>query len=281
MVKSVIGRKALTKTENARVPIVRALGVMLSKLFYQPLVDKEGNPISLRPFWGKLNRNLMENGYSPPWIMTRQECLYFWSSIPNSPEFSGNRPDEYAPKKIGIIKFLHEFWSPPVTREDHILELGCGSGANLYYLYQLGYTNPSGIEINKNFVDEMNKVFPELASQCKVSVGSLESVLPKLATDSVDVILTIAVAMHIHPTSNFLFEEMRRVARKYIMLIEPEVANCSYIFARNYRRLFHKLGSPQLKSMTITNKAFPEVSRDYDGYVARLFSTGKQRGLKY
>ena len=274
-----LGGMALAGAKNALRYIPKAskggLSVILGKLFYQPLVDKDNNPVALRPFWGKLNQKLMENGYAVPWIMTRQQCLDYWSSISNSPEFSGNRPDEYASKPAGIIQFLHEFWTPQVTREDHILELGCSVGANLNYLYELGYTDLSGIEINPNAVDEMHRVFPELASQCKLSIGSLEDLLPKFATDSVDVIFTMAVAIHIHPTSNFLFQEMRRVARKYIVLIEAEVANCSYVFARNYRRLFHKLGSPQLKSVMITKEAFPGVSRDYDGYVARLLCAGK------
>jgi hypothetical protein len=70
---------------------------------------------------------------------------------------------------------------------------------------------------------------------------------------------------------------MVRVARKHICVVELEAGNCSYLFARNYRRVFQKLGCSQLKSTLITRKAFLDTIRDHDGYVARLFRIGKGR----
>ena len=167
---------------------------------------------------------------------------------------------------------MHEFWSPQVKLSDSILELGSGAGADLYHCYELGYKNLLGIEISQDAVDVMKKVFPELAKKYRIFVGSFEDVLPKFDTDSVDVIFTMGVSQHIHPTSNFLFNEMVRVARKYICTIELESGNYSSMFSRNYRRVFQRLGCFQLKSVLITKGAFPGVIRTYDNYVARLFN---------
>ena len=240
----------------------------IGKPFYQPRVDEKGNLVSLRPFFGGINQKLMEKGCTTPWIMTREECWEWYTSTP----YASSSTQQMAQKSGGAVQFLHEFWSPQVAFSDSILELGTGPGTNLYYLHELGYNNLMGIEINQIAIDEMKKVFPDLAKRCKISVGSLEDMLPKFDTDSVDVIFTMAVAQHIHPTSNYLFREMVRVAKKYICTVELEAGNCSYIFSRNYQRVFQRLGCSQFKSALITKEAFPDVSRDCDGYVARLFS---------
>ena len=246
------------------------LGSILSKLFYQSRVDGSGNPIMLKPFFGKINQKLMEKGFTVPWIMTREQCWAYWDSV-----FSDKKGVQvYAKKPPGIIQFLHQFWSPQVQYSDSILELGSAAGANLYYLHGLGYKNLAGIEISQKAVDGMHKAFPDLAAKLPIAIGRLEETLMQFESDSVDVIFTMAVAQHIHPTSNFLFNEMVRVVRKHICTIELEAANCSYLFARNYQRIFERLGCKQVKSVLITKEAYPDVNRDYNGYVARLFSTG-------
>jgi SAM-dependent methyltransferase len=44
----------------------------------------------------------------------------------------------------------------------YILEAGCGSGRVVKYLYDLGYVNVHGIELNKEAVSHINEQFPEL-----------------------------------------------------------------------------------------------------------------------
>jgi SAM-dependent methyltransferase len=231
--------------------------------------------LSPRRFFRNLDQKIIESGYTPPWILTREERLNFWKSITNEEEFAGNRPADYAAKSMGIVDFLHDFWTPWVGPENRILELGCNVGANLNGLFAKGYRNLSGMEINKNAIEAMRRVFPELAKVARISQGSLEELLPQTPSKSVDVIFTMATLIHIHPTSNFIFPEMVRVAKKYIVVIERETANCSYVFARNYRRVFQRLGCPHSKSVMITRGAFPNVSRNYDGYTARMFSVSK------
>ena len=128
---------------------------------------------------------------------------------------------------MGVVEFLHDFWTPQVGPENSILEMGCNVWANLNGLFAKGYHNLSGIEINKNAIEAMRRIFPELAKIARISQGSVEEVLPQTPSKSVDVIFTMATLIHIHPTSNFIFPEMVRVAKKYIVVIEGETANCS------------------------------------------------------
>ena len=250
----------------------KVFGEYMGKLFYQPRVDKYGNPLPLRKLFGRINQFLMENGYSPPWILTKQECYEFWSSTTDEEKFGGTRIGVITTKPPGIVQFLNEFLKPQVRIDFSILELGGGCGVNLNSLHNMGYSDLRGIEINTSAVEMMKTAFPELTSTAKIRVGSLEDTLPTMEPNSVDVIFTMAVAYHIHPTSNFIFREMMRIARKYICTIELESANCDYVFARNYGRVFQRLGCLQIKSIMITEETFPEVSRNYDGFIGRLFS---------
>jgi len=260
----------------ARITPRRVLSASLGRLFYQDRVDKDGNVTPPRPVLAELNRRLVERGFSPPWTMTKQECQDFWASRKNDEQSLGNRPVDYAIKDTGIINFLHSFWTPEVGPDKTILELGCNCGSNLNALYKLGYHNLSGIEINESAIDEMQRRFPDLTRIATVSRGSVEDLLPRIPSKSVDVVFTMAVLMHVHPASTHVFSEMVRVAREYVVVIELETANCGYVFARNYRRVFQRLGCSESKSVLLTKHAFPAVSRDYDGCTARVFAVPRR-----
>ena len=263
---------------NIRTLLCKAQRKVFGKwLFYQTSVDEYGNIIPMRRL-GPLNQWLMEKGYTPPWIFTQRECQEYWKSITNTS--SANRPSEYAAKSQEIVQFLHQFWAPHIGTEDIILELGCNCGANLNGLLCRGYKHLHGMEINETAISQMKCSFPDLAGIATILVGSLEELLPKAPTAGVDVIFTMAVLIHIHPRSNYLFDEMVRVARKYICVVENETANCAYVFSRNYRRVFERLGCSHVKSVLITKSAFPETPSGYYGYTARLFQVPQTKGMR-
>lgn len=243
-------------------------------MFYQDRLDSDAKPRPLRPILGTLNQRLMEHGWTTPWIMTSAECREYWGQITNDLRFEGNRPEDYARKSTEVVRFLHELWLPHVRRDDTILELGCNCGANLDGLRTLGYGKLTGIEINHAAVAHLRKVFPDLAKHATITRGSLEDTLPQLPSRSCDVLLTMAVLIHLHPSSRQVFQEMVRVARKYICVVELEAANCDYVFARSYRRVFERLGARQVHAVTITGAGFPHVPASYHGYTARLFAVG-------
>ncbi len=168
------------------------------------------------------------------------------------------------------MDFMHAFWTPDVGPEDSILEVGCNAGANLNRLRELGYSRLSGIEINPTALDVMRSRFPALAASAEIHFGSLEEILPSLPDQSVDVVFSVWVLVHVHPASHALFREMVRVARRLVCTLEGESSTVSYVFARNYRRVFEALGCAQRKSAMATGKAFPELGPEIRGSVIRL-----------
>ena len=71
----------------------------------------------------------------------------------------------------------------------------------------------AGIEINDAALQQLRVTYPELAASADLHLGAAETVLRELPDDSVDVIFTMAVLLHIHPSSAALFREIVRVAR--------------------------------------------------------------------
>ena len=228
-------------------------------------------PAGLNLLASRFNQYLLEKGYSPAWIWSEDDCRKFWSTEVNQYDNS-NEPQQYSSKSTKLIEFMDKFWKPHVESEHKVLELGCNAGANLETLRLLGYTKLAGVEINSEAVKLMRSVFPDLYRNINVEIGSLENKLPLLPTDSSDVIFTMAVLMHVHPKSNSIFSQMVRVARKYIVTVEPEFANYGYVFSRNYRRVFQRLGCAQLTSVTLGIDATDDEIADYHGIILRLFS---------
>jgi SAM-dependent methyltransferase len=234
-------------------------------------VDERGEPVTPRGIkraTSRIGQALVEHGIAPPWAMSREECQEFWATRADG----SNAPVTYARKETGVVDFLNDFWGPEVSSENSVLEIGCNAGTNLNRLRELGFERLSGIEINPHALDELRATYPELAASADLVQGPIESALGAIPDGAFDVVFSMAVLIHLHPTSLSVFDDMARVAR-HVCVIELESASNSYVFPRSYRRVFERRGCTELRQATITARGYPEVSRDYDGYVARLFRT--------
>src|SRR4051794_6706904 len=215
------------------------------------------------------NQFLFEHGMRPPWVWSAQQCRAFWASITEG-EHDKNEPSSYAAKNRAIVGTLNEFWAPEVSPTDSVLEIGCNAGANLKGLHERGFRDLSAIEINPAAIEELHRSFPELSPT--IHLGPVEEMLCELPDDSVDVVFTMAVLIHLHPSERGVFREMARVARRHVCVVEAESSTLAYIFARNYRRVFERVGCRQVREWQITEAGEPEVGVDYWGYTARLFT---------
>lgn len=228
------------------------------------------SPRSWKRGAAELNRRLFERGMAPPWVLSAAGCERYWAS--RSDEDEQNSPGSYASKPLDIVDFIDQFWSPEVSASDSVLELGSSSGANLEGLRRHGFTQLSGVEINTDAVGLMRDAFPDLAGAADVEVGSLADVLPGLPSNSYDVILTVATLIHVHPTTNTVMSEMMRIARRFICVVETEWVTMSYVFARDYQRVFERLGAEQVSAQRISSGSLAGSTLDgYVGYTARLF----------
>lgn len=176
-------------------------------------------------------------------MRSRPDLHEYWRNPPEK-----NAPEQYltdgkSRRSQSLLGILQELG---VGKKDSILEIGCNAGRNLRHLWDAGYHRLYGIEINPSAVKLMSRQNPDM--RVHKAVGPVEELLEGHPT--VDVIFTMAVLMHIHPDSDFIFGLMARKARKLILTIENENFTGPRHFGRNYQEIFEGLGMHQVHYST-------------------------------
>ncbi|MGQ0639619.1 MAG: class I SAM-dependent methyltransferase [Gemmatimonadaceae bacterium] len=102
-----------------------------------------------------------------------------------------------------------------------LLEVGCGSGANLYRLaLALPGTQFHGLDVNQHVVDETRARFEAMA-MTNIALTSGRADVLDMPNDSIDIILCDAVLMYVGPDKiGRTLSELLRVARKSVLLSE-------------------------------------------------------------
>jgi len=189
-------------------------------------------------------------------MKTLNEIHEFWKN-PNDI----NLPETYILGERSLF-LLDLFNYTNIKLTDSILELGCNVGRNLNFLFVNGYKNLSGIEININAKPVMERIFPFVHKYATIYWDSIENII----IQQEDVIFTMAVLEHIHPDSEWIFEEMSHKANKYIITIEDENVISDRHFVRNYKDVFENLGLTQIYEQNCVG--VPELGADF---YARIF----------
>jgi SAM-dependent methyltransferase len=195
-------------------------------------------------------------------VDSREALHDFWRN-PDRP----NVPEEYlAPTERS--RFLLDLIGPHLTPSSRVLEIGCNVGRNLAHLHEAGYRDLTGIEINGDAVALLRSSYPELAATATLIVSPVEDAIKAFDDDSFDLIYTMAVLEHIHPDSEWIFAEMVRVARSFVVTIEDEQGVSHHHTPRDYGQVFGSLGARQIHALPVDRIFEPAV-----GFVARVFET--------
>lgn len=193
--------------------------------------------------------------------LDRHSLLQYWQS----PWDGRNTPESYLEGKERselLLNLIRQHADTDAT----LLEIGCNVGRNLYYLFSAGFTKLTGIELSGEALRLLKAAFPEMAQHIRTYNAAAEDVLPRMDTDSFDVVFTMAVLEHIHSDSEWLFREIVRVTKKILITIEDEEHISWRHFPRNYRRVFQSLGLEQIDEKDCTD--IPGLG---PGFVARVF----------
>ncbi len=123
-----------------------------------------------------------------------------------------------------------------------VLELGCGSGRNLYWLYEaMPDCRLQGIDVNPHAVEEARR---QLGIAAEIVEGSLYD-LSRWADDSVDVVFTSGVLMHTPADRvDSVIREMHRIARVAVLHFElhgPSHSFDYHRYPRDYKKLYESL----------------------------------------
>ncbi len=132
---------------------------------------------------------------------------------------------------------MYEIISKHFTTDAKILELGSNVGRNLNHLFNNGYKNLLGIEINEGAIKLMTKEYPGLSKNVGIINNPIEDVIKQFDNEHFDLIFAMAVLEHIHPESRWVFGEMVRTS-KNILAIEDEETISKRHFPRDYEIIF-------------------------------------------
>lgn len=185
--------------------------------------------------------------------MDQNEVRRRWAE--RSGEFSPEYYAYYGPNEASeaVRRLLDRF----VDRDARILELGCSSGRHLEHLFEHGYENLAGIEVNPAAFDVMERTYPDLAAHGTFYLDAIEDVVGEFDTGQFDVIYSVETLQHIHPDAEWLFEDLVRITSDLLLTVENEGEDVrtratepavNYVngefplYYRDWNRIFTELG---------------------------------------
>lgn len=120
-----------------------------------------------------------------------------------------------------------------------ILEVGCGFGRNIQYLIDSGYSPKSitGIDISS----EMIKKAKKFIKSEKVTFKIANVVSIPFDNSEFDITLSHGVLMHVPPQEiSAAINEIIRVSKKGIVLVEQNYGGNEYTFIHDYKKLLQQ-----------------------------------------
>lgn len=162
-------------------------------------------------------------------------------------------------------KFLYDQISNlKISKHEPILEIGCNLGRNLAFLFDNGFNNLTGIEIGVKAVELMKEIHPKMYENSKILEGSVEEKIKQIKDNEISLTFTNEVLQHIHPSSNFVFDEISRITSQFIVLREREsLYSPSTEFPRDYGKIFEDLGWKLTTHRTVTEVLDNYKEKDY------------------
>jgi 2-polyprenyl-3-methyl-5-hydroxy-6-metoxy-1,4-benzoquinol methylase len=109
-----------------------------------------------------------------------------------------------------IQSSLDYFLKFNLPKEARILDIGCNYGSLIFNLYNLGYKNVRGVEIDKDAIEKGKIFYPDIS----IKLSTHEAGNLPFEDNSFDVALMFDVIEHVPNVQDFLKHEVHRVLKK-------------------------------------------------------------------
>jgi SAM-dependent methyltransferase len=173
-----------------------------------------------------------------------------------------DRSGEYSPEYYAYYgpdetsESLRGIFEDRLDRDARVLELGCSSGRHLAHLYEHGFENLSGVEINADAFETMATTYPDLAAGGTFHCDAIENAVTDFPDDRFDAVYSVETLQHIHPDADWVFAELARITADLLVTVENEgedgdEAVVNYVqddfplYYRDWNRVFTELGFDQ------------------------------------
>lgn len=152
-----------------------------------------------------------------------------------------NDPKDYKDcieRSIKLLDIFNEFCS----KDYRIIELGCGIGRNLDILYQNGYKNLFGMDIYDKALEMGKAFYPDTMGKIPLLCSSIEDYIVANQNIKFDVVFTMGVLMHIHPSSSWVFRYITNMVEKYLITAEEEGSIADRVLPYKFKDIFEDCG---------------------------------------
>lgn len=109
-----------------------------------------------------------------------------------------------------------------VGRDARVLEVGCGVGRHLAELADAGLTDLTGVDVNPGALAALRETYPSLADVGTFQAGTVEAYVADIPDRAFDVVFSVETLQHIHPDSNWVFDELARITDGCLLVVENE-----------------------------------------------------------
>ncbi|WP_435179267.1 class I SAM-dependent methyltransferase [Halorussus sp. AFM4] len=150
--------------------------------------------------------------------MDSNEVRQEWAQ--RSGKYSPDYYADYGPSRTSeLLGWILDYF---LDRDAAVLEVGCSSGRHLAHLREQGYENLHGVEINEEALDVMAETYPDLAADGTFHAEAVEDVVEEFDDDRFDAVYTVETLELVPPESEWVFEELARVADDLLITVENE-----------------------------------------------------------
>ncbi|WP_436910289.1 methyltransferase domain-containing protein [Halosimplex marinum] len=139
-----------------------------------------------------------------------------------------DRTGEYSPAYYAhygpdeTSESVREILRDRVGRDAAVLELGCSSGRHLSHLFDDGFSDLSGVELNAKAFDVMADHYPDLWETGTFHADPIEDVVGDFDDDAFDAVYSVETLQHVHPDAEWVFAEIARVTGDVLVTAEIE-----------------------------------------------------------
>ncbi|MFC1588526.1 class I SAM-dependent methyltransferase [Planctomycetota bacterium] len=195
------------------------------------------------------------------------DIIEYWQK----PDDTANKTEAYADDSaLKRSAFLAACIAEHCPGISSAIEIGCNLGRNLNYLQSELNLAVAGMEISRYALSLMPQIYPDL-KVLTIYAGPVQKTILDIPDNSYDLVFSMAVLMHLHPTTpDEFWAEVPRIAAKHVLIIENEIGGSPRNWARNYQTLFEKYGARQIHT-----EPAPQDIPEFQNYTARIFVVEK------
>jgi SAM-dependent methyltransferase len=175
-----------------------------------------------------------------------------------------DRSGEYSPAYYAYYgadetsELVRSILAEHVEQDAAVLEVGCSSGRHLAALFDAGYSNLTGVDVNADALDVLAETYPDLAASGSFHAMAIEEFVTDVADDAYDVVFSVETLQHLHPDADWAFGELARIVDGLLITVENEggdTGSVNYVddnvplYYRDWNAVFTAHGLTELDSM--------------------------------